>query len=98
MGFQITTDISSKTELVFFLFKVSFKRKHKGVLKGWFLSETNNKVTKITYKEKFFLEFLDHWAQVPYTKMELRSLESFPRIRDLTYIYFPNRCGTDASP
>ena len=57
-----------------FLFKVSFKRKHKDVWKGWFLGETNNKVTKITYKEKYFLKFLDHWAQVPYTKRELRSL------------------------
>ena len=74
MGFQITTDISSKTELVVFLFKVSFKRKHKDVWKGWFLGETNNKVTKITYKEKYFLKFLDYWAQVPYIKRELWSL------------------------
>ena len=83
---------------MFFLFKVSFKRKHKYVWKGWFLSETNNKVTEITYKEKCFLEFLDHWAQVPYTKREFRSLEYFPRIRDLTYSYFPNRCDTYVSP
>ena len=60
MGFQITNDISSKHELVLFLFKVSFKRKDKDVWKGWFLSETNNKVTEITYKEKCFLEVLDH--------------------------------------
>ena len=98
MGFQITTDISSKIELVLFLFKVSFKRKHKDVWKDQFLSETNNKVMEITYKEKCFLEFLDHWAQVPYTKREFRSLESFLRIRDLTQSYFPNRCGTDAFP
>ena len=45
---------------MFFHFKVSFKRKHKDVWKCWFLSETNNKVTEITYKEKCFLEFLDH--------------------------------------
>ena len=53
---------------------------------------------EITYKEKCFLEFLDHWAQVPSTKREFRSLESFPRIGDLTYSYFPNWCGTNASP
>ena len=53
---------------------------------------------EITYKEKCFLEFLDHWAQVPITKREFRSLESFPFIGDLTYSYFPNRCGIDASP
>ena len=81
-----------------FLLKVNFKRKHEDVRKGWFLSETNNKVTKISYKEKCFLEFLDHWAQVPIIKIEFQSLESFSRIEDLTYSYFPNRCGTDASP
>ena len=43
-------------------------------MKRFVLSETKNKVTEITYKEKCFLEFLDHWAQVPYTKRELRSL------------------------
>ena len=51
----------------------------------------------ITYKEKHFLEFQDHWGQAPHTKTELRSLESFPHIGDLTYNYFPNQCGTDAS-
>ena len=51
----------------------------------------------ITYKEKCFLEFLDHWGQVPNTKIEFRSLESFPRIGELTYSYFSNRCGIDAS-
>ena len=51
----------------------------------------------ITYKEKRFLEFQDHWGQAPYAKTELWSLESFPRIRELTYSYFSNRCGTDAS-
>ena len=40
---------------------------------------------EITYKEKRFLEFQDHWDQAPYTKTEHRSLESFPRIRELTY-------------
>ena len=58
MGFQITTDISSKTELVFFLFKVSFKIKHKDVWKGWFLSETNNKGNYL--QRKVFLGVLDH--------------------------------------
>ena len=38
----------------------------------------------ITYKEKRFLEFQDHWGQDPHEKTELRSLESFPRIRELT--------------
>ena len=52
----------------------------------------------ITYKEKRFLEFYDHWGQAPHTKTELRLLKSFSRIGDLTYSYFPNRCGTDASP
>ena len=66
-------------------------------MKRLVLSETKNKVTEITYKEKRFLEFLDHWAQVPITKREFQSLESFPRIGDLTYSYFPNWCGTDAS-
>ena len=46
---------------------------------------TKNKVTEITYKEKCFLEFQDHWGQAPNTKTEFRSLESFPRIRELTY-------------
>ena len=59
---------------------------------------TKNNSNCFNYKKKCFLEFLDHWAQVPYTKREFRSLESFPRIGDLTYSYFPNRCGTDASP
>ena len=58
---------------------------------------TKNKVTEITYKEKCFLEFLDHRGQAPITKIEFRSLESFPRIGDLTNSYFPNRCGTNAS-
>ena len=48
----------------------------------------------ITYKEKRFLEFQD---RAPYIKTELQSLESFPRIGELTYSYFSNRCGTDAS-
>ena len=52
----------------------------------------------ITYKEKRFLEFQDHWGQAPYAKTELWSLESFPRIRELTYSQFSNRYGTDASP
>ena len=39
----------------------------------------------ITYKEKHFLEFYDHWDQAPYVKTKLRSLESLPRIRELTY-------------
>ena len=50
----------------------------------------------ITYKEKRFLEFQDHQGQA-HAKTEFRSLESFPRIRELTYNYFSNRCGTDAS-
>ena len=58
---------------------------------------TKNKVMEITYKEKCFLEFLDHQGQAPNTKIEFRSLESFPRIRDLTYSYFSNRSGTNAS-
>ena len=58
---------------------------------------TKNNVTEITYKEKCFLEFLDHQVQAPNTKIEFRSLESFPRIGDLTYSYFPNRYGIDAS-
>ena len=66
-------------------------------MKRLVLSETNNKVTEIAYKEKCFLEFLDHWAQVPISKREFRSLESFPCNGDLTYSYFPNRYGTDAS-
>ena len=40
---------------------------------------------------------MDHWVQAPNTKIELRSLESFPRIGDLTYSYFSNWCGIDAS-
>ena len=51
----------------------------------------------ITYKEKHFLEFYDHWDQAPYVKTKLRSLESLPRIRELTYSQFSNRCCTDAS-
>ena len=51
----------------------------------------------ITYKENCLLEFLDHWGQAPTTKLEFRSLESLSRIGDLTYSYFSNRCGTDAS-
>ena len=39
----------------------------------------------ITYKEKRFLEFQDHWGQAPHAKTEFRSLESFPHIRELTY-------------
>ena len=39
----------------------------------------------ITYKEKRFLEFQDHWGQAPHAKIEFQSLESFPRIRKLTY-------------
>ena len=52
---------------------------------------------EITNKEKHFLEFQDHLGQAPNTKTEFRSLESFPRIRELTYSYFYNQCGTDAS-
>ena len=47
---------------------------------------TKNKVTEITYKEKCFLEFLDHWGRAPTTKLEFRSLQSLPRIGDLTYV------------
>ena len=32
---------------------------------------------EITYKEKRFLEFQDHWGQAPNTKTEFRSLELF---------------------
>ena len=32
---------------------------------------------EITYKEKCFLEFLDHWAQVPYTKENSGHLNLF---------------------
>ena len=39
----------------------------------------------ITYEEKRSLEFQDHWGQAPHAKIELRSLESFPRIREGTY-------------
>ena len=39
----------------------------------------------ITYKEKRFLEFYDRYGQAPHTKTEFQSLESFPRIRELTY-------------
>ena len=39
---------------------------------------------EITYEEKRFLEFQDHWGQAPHTKTELRLLESFPHIRELT--------------
>ena len=39
----------------------------------------------ITYEEKRSLEFLDHWGQAPHAKTEFRSLESFHRIRELTY-------------
>ena len=46
---------------------------------------TKNKVMEITNKEKRFLEFQDHWGQAPNTKTEFWSLESFPRIRELTY-------------
>ena len=46
---------------------------------------TKNKVMGITYKEKRFLEFQVHWGQAPHAKTEFRSLESFPRIRELTY-------------
>ena len=53
---------------------------------------------EITYKEKRFLEFQVHQGQAPHTKTKFRSLESFPRMRELTYSYFSNRCGTDASP
>ena len=28
----------------------------------------------ITYKEKRFLDFQDHWGQAPYAKTEFRSL------------------------
>ena len=46
---------------------------------------TKKKVMRITYKEKRFLEFQDHWDQAPHARTEFRSLESFPRIRELTY-------------
>ena len=46
---------------------------------------TKKKVMGITYEEKRFLEFQDHWGQAHHAKIELRSLESFPRIRELTY-------------
>ena len=37
-------------------------------------------------------------GEVPYAKTKLWSFGSFPRIRELTYSQFFNRCGTDASP
>ena len=58
---------------------------------------TKKKVMGITYEEKRSLEFQVHWGQAPHAKTKLRSLESFPRIRELTYSYFSNRCCTDAS-
>ena len=48
------------TNKIKFIVLDCFKRKHKNVWKCWFLSKTNNKVMEITYKEKCFLEFLDH--------------------------------------
>ena len=51
---------------------------------------------EITYEEKHSLEFR-FTGEVPYAKIELRSLGSFPRIRELTYSQFSNWCCTDAS-
>ena len=36
-------------------------------------------------------------GEVPYAKTELRSFGSFPRIRELTYSQFSNRCCIDVS-
>ena len=51
---------------------------------------------EITYEEKHSLEV---WVtrEFPYPKTELRSFGSFPRIRELTYSQFSNRCCIDAS-
>ena len=46
---------------------------------------TKKKVMGITYEEKRSLEFSVHWGQAPHAKTELRSLESFPHIKELTY-------------
>ena len=55
-------------------------------------------VTDFNYKEKCFLEFQITRLRFLVQKGEFRSLVSFPRIRELTYSQFFNRCGTDASP
>ena len=62
----------------------------------WF-KLTVKKVMEITYEEKHSLEFWDHWDQALHAKTKLRPLESFPRIRELTYSQLSNRCCTDAS-
>ena len=36
-------------------------------------------------------------VEVPYAKIELRSFDSFPRIRELTYSQFSNQCYIDVS-
>ena len=48
---------------------------------------------EITYEEKHSLEVWVHRGG-PYAKTELRSFGSFPRIRELTYSQFSNRCCT----
>ena len=84
-GFQLITDNNSKLNWCFFISRLALKENINFGLKRIGFKLTKNKVTEITYKEKCFLEFLDHWAQVPIAKREFWSLESFPHIRELTY-------------
>ena len=96
-GFQLAIDNNSKLNWCFFISRLALKENINFGLKRIGFKLTKNKVTEITNKEKCFLEFLDHWGQTPTTKTEFWSLESFIRIGELTYSYFSNRCGTNAS-
>ena len=59
-GFQLTTNINSKLNWCFFISRLALKENINFGLKRIGFKLTKNKVTEITYKEKCFLEFLDH--------------------------------------
>ena len=76
-GFQFTTDTNSKLNWCFFISRLALKENINFGWKRICFKLTKKKVMGITYKEKRFLEFQDHWGQVPHAKTEFRSLWFF---------------------
>ena len=61
-GFQLITDINSKLNWCFFISRLALKENINFGLKmiGFKLTKKKKIVTNFNYKEKCFLEFLDH--------------------------------------
>ena len=93
MGFHFTIDINSKMNWCFFISRLALKENIILFEKVGF-KLTKKIVTNTNYKEKASWIFRSLGLCSLYKREDSRS---FPRIRNLTYSYHPNRCVTNAS-